>query len=145
MWLTLLGLIPGLLSAWNTYQAAKLNTQVEMYKAKTGADTATAQAVIAGLNAEGAQNVERYKAMAGNPWLTFLFVFMSMPLGLYLWQTIFIDKIVCKWIWGVTCSTDPIGGDVGMWCGIILAGTFGGGTALGIAKSWFHGRSKDSI
>jgi len=143
MLLTLLGLIPGLLSFLTAWQQKKLDTQVEMFKAKTGADAETSRNLVVQANTETQGNNERLKIVVGNKWMTFLFVFMSLPVGLYLWQTIFIDKILCKWIWGATCSTDPIGGDVGVWCGLIIAGTFGYGTVSAIARTWFHGRSRE--
>lgn len=33
---------------------------------------------------------------------------LSVPIVVYLWQTILVDKIVCKWIWGVECKTDDL-------------------------------------
>ena len=140
MFLALIGLIPGLLSAWNSWQAKKLDTQVEMFKAKTGADTETAKNIVVGANVEAQANNERLKVISGNKWMTFLFVFMTMPVALYLWETVFIDKIACKWIWGSTCSTDPIGGEIAEWCKLIIAATFGYGAVNGIAKTWFYGK-----
>ncbi len=113
-----------------------------MFKAKTGADTATARDIVVSANVEAQADNERLKVIASNRWMTFLFVFMSLPVGIYLWQTIVIDKIICKWIWGVTCSTDPIGGEISVWVSTIIAGTFGYGAVQGIAKMWFRGRSK---
>lgn len=33
---------------------------------------------------------------------------LSVPVIVYLWQTIIIDKIVCKWVFGVACRTDDL-------------------------------------
>lgn len=141
--LALLGLVPGLLNAWNNWQAKKVDAQVEMYKAKTGSDTETARNLVVAANVENATNVDRLKVVASNKWLTFLFVSMAAPLVPYIWKVIFFDKIACKWIYGDTCTTDPIAGDVGVWCGLIIGGIFGVGVVQHVTKSWFYGRSKD--
>ncbi len=140
MLLTLIGIIPGVLSAFKAWQDKKLDTQVEIFKAKTGADSDTARNLVIQANIESQNNTERLRIVSSNKWLTFLFVFMTMPVALYLWQTVFVDKIACKWIWGTTCSTDPIGGEVAHWCSLIIAATFGYGAVQGIAKTWFSGR-----
>jgi len=137
MLLTLLGLIPGLLTTVNSYLAKRVDAQVEMYKAKTGADEATARNVIAAANVENANNTDKLRVIASNPWLTFLFVFMAIPVALYEWKAMIIDKIVCVWIFSDTCNTDALHGDLSTWANIIIGGVFGFGTAQTIAKHWF--------
>ena len=141
MWLTLIGLIPGLLSAFTAWQSKKVDAQVEMFKAKTGADERTARDLVVSANKENEVNVERLKVVSSNSWLTFLYVFMSLPVGLYIWQIVFFDKILCKWIYGNTCTTDPITGDGGVWVGLIIGATFGVAGIQSITKSWFGRRT----
>lgn len=143
MWTIILGLIPGLLSAFTAWQSKKVDAQVEMFKAKTGADERTARDLVVSANTENANNTEKLKVISSNPWMTFLFVGMSMPVMFYIWQIIFFDKIACKWIYGTTCNTDPITGAGAVWVGVIIGGIFGYGTVQAITKSWFSGRSKD--
>jgi hypothetical protein len=131
----LLALIPGVLSAVTGYFTAKTNAQVEIYKAKTGADTETASKVIGGLAAADHENTSRLGIVAGSKLLTYLIVAFAAPLLWFEWKVIVYDTIL-----GLG-STSPIHGQVAAWANTIINFIFGGSTVLaltGVAHTYFN-------
>lgn len=106
MWLTLLGLLPGLLGKVTDYFAARQNAQVQMYMAKTGADK---EAAIAALQASTSVQTKWWFVAAIGP-------MFAIPCVAFMWKCIIWDNLL-----GLG-TTDPLRGDV-QWAFIIIVGS----------------------
>jgi len=155
MWfLSILGLLPKLLDVFTTWQKNCLDAQVQLYQAKTGTDKTTATAAVQENNA----NTEKLRIVAGNKWLTWLFVLGALPPILTEAKVMLVDKIACpavnlplsvaqkaagvhQYFMGLDCMTDPTGGAVAVWAAMAMGALFGYGTMQTVASNWFARRS----
>jgi hypothetical protein len=76
------------------------------------------------MKTEQAANTVRIAGMSHPIWWLGWIGFVS-PFAIYTWKVVVWDKVLQ---WGIT---DPIGGVVGEWGGIIVASIFGGSFAMG--------------
>lgn len=132
---TILGWIASILGSpflnkISDYLIARSNTELGKYQGDVTVATAAIQAEIASRNAQ-----KEIIITEQGHWLTrSIRPLMALPLAIYLWKVIVWDKIICAFF--VACpagSTDPIGGNVGEWMGIIIISYFGTTAAVDVA------------
>lgn len=131
MWLTLLGLIPGLSTAAQFIVGKVFDSKVSMVQARIGGDRDVAVALVKASETAAHEETSRLGIIASNKLLTFLLIAAAIPLIGFEWKVIVWDKILG---WG---STDPITGQVADWGNTVWYFLFGSPTAMGIAKLWF--------
>jgi len=131
MFLTLLGMIPGISQVVQAITTAWFNTKVQMYQARAGVTKETAIAAIQAEVQNNQTKVSWITALAGNPIMMMIVVGFSMPYIIYEWQCIVIDTV---WNHGTT-YTNPIQGNLADWSNIILSGIFVTSTGVGIAHA----------
>lgn len=134
--LALLSLIPGIGTVIQSVVSALFDAKVKIMQAKTGADRDTAVAILKAAEVEAHERTAALSIIAGNTLLTLLVVSFAIPLVLYEWQVVVVDKLVCNWF-SLNCSTDPIKGQVADWATTIIAFIFGTPAAMSLGRMWF--------
>ena len=141
MFLTLIGLIPGLLSAWTTWQKNKFDAQVQIIQAKTGADKAAAVELAKTAAVEAHESTARLSVIAGSSVLLTIVVGLAAPLVIYEWKIIVVDIVIGPGhflLWSWDGNTDPIRGQVADWATTIIAGVLGSTTSLALGHMYFN-------
>ena len=94
--------IPGLTDLGNKWVTASYDAKVKTFVAKTGASRDVAVAAIAA-----------QAQVAGKWWfVAALMPALAGPFVIWSWKAIAVDKVLCVFLFGVTCSTDPLGTDL---------------------------------
>jgi hypothetical protein len=141
MFMTILGLIPGLSSLVNGITTAYFNSKVQLTKARIGGDEKVAtQMIVASAQAEH-ENTSKLSVLASNKFLTFMLIAFALPWIGYEWKVVVWDNILAPVLLGHEGYTAKIGGEVGAWATTIIGFLFGSSTTLAIGKMWF-GRDK---
>ena len=134
MLLTLLGMIPGLLSLIEKFQSSYFDSKVKIYQAKTGADRDVAVEALQSAEKEAHERTTALSIIASSKILTIMVVAFAFPLIAFEWWVILHDKI---WCIGRHClDTDPITGAVGDWASTIIVSIFGSSTSMALGKMW---------
>lgn len=147
--LAFLKFIPGL--SWVADFAEKImgkyfDTKVALVSARLGVDRDVAVGMLKAAAQDNLTNSHKLGIFASNPLLTCLLLAFALPLALFMWKGIFVDKIVgpgCIWYIHACWigHTDPITGLLADWGNTVIYFLFGAPTAMGIGKMWF-GRNK---
>lgn len=144
--LMLLKFIPGVSSLVETITTKWFDTKVQLTCARLGVDRDVATAMLKAAAQAEITNAHKLSIFASNPLLTALLIAFALPLAIFEWKGIFVDKVVgpgCIW-YTHACwvgRTDPITGQIADWAQTIIYFLFGAPTAMGIGKMWF-GRNK---
>ncbi len=128
MWLSLLGLVPGLLGAWTSWQKNKFDAQVQSYQARMGASRDVA---VAAIQATAAVATKWWFVAAGEAAIVW-------SVAILLAKEFVWDKVVGSFV-GCnghtlpgTCTsfmTDPLGGNLDWVVATVVLGCFGAGIA----------------
>ncbi len=140
--------ITGGITAWtNAYYDAK----VQITKARVGGDVNVAKQIVTGVVAEGQTRVEFLKTVGQSKFLMFLVGSFAGPWAVYQAKVVLWDNIVYPIFftcarpdaWGQCYGyTPPIGGTVGEWAGVIIAGIFGTGSVMAVGQMFFNRRER---
>jgi len=131
MWMTLIGLIPGLTSLASGIVSTVFNAKVQITQAKIGGDRDVAVKLVQAAAQQEHEDTAKLGIIAGNTLLTVLLVLFAIPLVAFEWKVIVWDKLLS---WG---STDPITGQVADWANTVIYFLFGAPTVMGLGKMWF--------
>lgn len=140
MLLTLLGMIPGVLSLVNGFQTAYFDAKVRIFMARSGAEKDVAVAALQAAAQSDHETTSRLAIIASNRVLMGILLALIIPFIAWEWSAIMVDIV---WLRGkcgagfdIPC-TDPIKGQLADWGNTIIASVTGSGTALGVAKMYF--------
>lgn len=131
MWALLLSYLPGVvksaLEAYNKHQ----DTVLGKYKVDGTVDVAALSGAVALEQAKA----EVLKAEQGHWFTRSIRPLMAMPVVIFLWKVIVVDKIVGPAL-GYKWATDAITGDAGVWVGLIIGGYFLHGSLMEGIRRW---------
>jgi len=137
MFASLLALIPGALSLLQWWFGKQVD--IEMAKTNASRDVAVAAVQAAAQEADG--RAKTWGFISGSKLLSLLVIFLAVPIGLYEWKEIVVDKIIgpgciLEWCW--IGNTDPIGDTmVAGWMNTIIASLFASSSVLAVAHLWW--------
>lgn len=132
IFMSLIGLIPGLTSLFAAIAKARYDAQVAIIQARTGADAETAGKLVYAAAVEAHEATARLSVIAGSTILLLIVAGFATPLIIFEWKVIVWDKVLG---WG---STDPLTGLVADWANTIIAGVFGAPTALALGHMYYN-------
>lgn len=122
------------------------DTKVALVSARLGVDRDATIGLLQAAAKDNLTNAHKLGIFASNPLLTCLLIAFALPLAIFEWKGVVIDKVVgpgCIW-YTHACwvgQTDPLKGMLADWSQTIIYFLFGAPTAMGIGKMWF-GRNK---
>lgn len=143
MWLAIkaaLSLIPGIGNFIVNAEKVFFDAKVRLVSIRTGADVNIATQLIQGQAQADARNVQRLSIFASNKILMFILVGFAIPIVFWFNKAVAYDKIICVWIWGTTCSTDELKGEVLEITRTVIYFLFGTPAVMGLGKmgmAWF--------
>jgi len=129
--LSLLSLIPGLSTLIQSIVTAFFNAKVQITQAKIGGDRDVAVQIVQAAVQQEHENTARLSIIAGNKLLTIMIIAFALPLLVFEYKVIIIDKVL-----GLG-TTDPLTGQVADWATTIISFLFGAPTVLSLGKMWF--------
>lgn len=100
-------------------------------KAQNDSQRIAADQAIATLEAQRAVLVAEAASGGIQSWIRPLF---ALPFVVWTWVVVFVDPIGCKWLFGHTCSTDPLSSDMASLMTVVVGGYFIGRSAEKITR-----------
>lgn len=140
----LIGLIPGVLNFAENWQKNAYDAKVRIMTARIGGDKARAEEIVKLAMAEKHEQNTWLSIIASSPLLTWLIILFALPLVIFAWKVVVIDKVIGPGCIFNACwdgSTDAIKGQVAEWANTIIVSIFGSATAIPVAKMIFANRS----
>lgn len=146
--LAFLGAIPIIGQIITAFTTAMFNAKVKLVQARTGADLGVAVEMVKASALQEHENTSKLAILASNPLLTFMLAGFALPLIIFFWKVVVVDKVL-----GTGCidlyywkgcwlgKTDELNGNAGDWATTIIGFLFGSGTTLAVGKMYF-GRDK---
>jgi hypothetical protein len=134
--------IPAITGGINNWVSKYYDAKVQITAARIGGDVDVAKALVSGVVAEGTTRVQFLQTVSQSRFLMALVGGFAFPWMIYQGKVVLWDNILCIWFLGEYGFTPPIGGTVGAWAGIIIAGIFGSGTVMGIGQMFFNRKNQ---
>lgn len=134
--------LPSIVRGFEAFTKAHYDAKVKITTARIGGDVTVAQQMVTGIVAEGQTRVEFLRVVSQSKFLMFLVGGFAVPWMVYQGKVVLWDNIMCKWFLGVYGFTPPIGGTVGEWAGVIIAGIFGTGGVMAVGQMFFNRRER---
>jgi hypothetical protein len=143
--------IPAITGGLSKWTEAYYNAKVQITKARVGGDERVARQLVTGVVAEGQTRVEFLKAVGQSKFLMFLVGGFAIPWMVYQAKVVLYDNVIVPLFftcarpdaWGQCYGyTAPIGGTVGEWAGVIIAGIFGTGSVMAVGQMFFNRRER---
>src|SRR6185295_20125927 len=135
--LSILGLVPGLLTFVQGWQQRYYDTKVRLTMARLNVDRDVATKLIDAQSQADHENTAKLSIFAGNKILTFMLVGFATPLIAFIWKVVVVDIVIgpgCIFGFCWVGSTDPIKGQVAEWATTIIGFLFGTSGAVTIGK-----------
>lgn len=134
--------IPAITGGITAFTTAFYNAKVQITTARIGGDVNVAKQLVSGIVAEGQVRVSFLQAVSQSKFLMFLVGGFATPWIVYEWKIVLWDNILCKAFYDVYGFTPPIGGTVGDWAGVIIAGIFGTGSVMAVGQMFFNRKER---
>lgn len=134
--------IPAVMGGLNNFVSKYYDAKVQITTARIGGDVAVAKQLVTGIVAEGQVRVSFLQTVSQSKFLMFLVGGFAMPWIAYEWKVVLWDNMLHFTIYGSYGFTPTIGGVVGDWAGVIIAGIFGTGSVMALGHMFFN--RKDS-
>lgn len=134
--------LPSLVHGFEAFTRAHYDAKVKITTARIGGDVEVAKAMVTGIVSEGQTRVEFLKTVSQSKFLMCLVGGFAVPWIVYEWKVVVFDNMLCPYIYGKACFTNPITGLVAEWAGVILAGIFGTGSVMAVGQMFFNRRER---
>ncbi len=134
--------VPAIAGGINNFTNKYYDAKVQITTARIGGDRDVAKQLVTGIVTEGQTRVEFLKAVGQSKFLMFLIGGFAFPWMVYQAKVVLYDNIVSHWIYGVYGFTPAIGGTVGEWAGVIIAGIFGAGGVMAVGQMYFNRKER---
>lgn len=132
--------LPSIVHGFEAFTKAHYDAKVKITTARIGGDVDVAKAMVTGIVAEGQTRVEFLKTVSQSKFLMCLVGGFAVPWIAYEWKVVVFDNMLCPYVYGKACFTNPITGLVAECAGVILAGIFGTGSVMAVGQMFFNGR-----
>lgn len=129
----LLGAIPYVGGAIEKVTTVVYESRVRIAMSYHGVARDVAVEMLRSSASDNQTRVAILQIFSSTPVLLGLLVAFSIPPVAYEWKVVLVDNIICPVLWGVTCETTAIRGDVMDWMRTVVNWLFGTGIALAIA------------
>ncbi len=130
--------IPAVMGGLNNFVSKYYDAKVQITTARIGGDVAVAKQLVTGIVAEGQVRVSFLQTVSQSKFLMFLVGGFAMPWIAYEWKVVLWDNMLHFTIYGSYGFTPTIGGVVGDWAGVIIAGIFGTGSVMALGHMFFN-------
>lgn len=130
--------IPAITGGITAFTSAYFDAKVRITTARIGGDVDVAKQLVSGIVSEGQTRVSFLQVVSQSKFLMFLVGGFAFPWMAYEWKVVLWDNIISKWLYGSYGFTPPIGGTVGDWAGVIIAGIFGTGGVMAVGHMFFN-------
>ncbi len=134
--------IPAITGGINNFVSKYYDAKVQITTARIGGDKEVAKALVSGVVAEGQTRVEFLKTVSQSKFLMCLVGGFAVPWIVYEWKVVVFDNMLCPYLYGKACFTNPITGLVAEWAGVILAGIFGTGSVMAVGQMFFNRKER---
>lgn len=143
--------IPSLVNGVTSFTQAYYDAKVRITTVRIGGDTAVAKQLVTGIVAEGQTRVEFLRVVSQSRFLMFLVGGFALPWMVYQAKAVAWDNVIYPIFatcarpdaWGQCYGyTPPIGGTVGEWAGVIIAGIFGTGGVMAIGQMFYNRKER---
>lgn len=134
--------LPSIVHGFEAFTKAHYDAKVRITTARIGGDVGVAKSMVTGIVAEGQTRVEFLKTISQSKFLMCLVGGFAIPWIVYEWKVVVFDNMLCPYVYGKACFTNPITGLVAEWAGVILAGIFGTGSVMAVGQMFFNRRER---
>lgn len=134
--------LPSIVHGFEAFTKAHYDAKVKITTARIGGDVDVAKSMVTGIVAEGQTRVEFLKTISQSKFLMCLVGGFAVPWIVYEWKVVVFDNMLCPYVYGKACFTNPITGLVAEWAGVILAGIFGTGSVMAVGQMFFNRRER---
>lgn len=143
--------IPAITGGITSFTQAYYDAKVQIVKARVGGDVDVAKQIVTGIVAQDQTRVEFLKVVSQSKFLMFLVGGFAVPWMVYQAKVVLYDNVIVPLFfscarpdaWGQCYGyTAPIGGTVGEWAGVIIAGIFGTGSVMAVGQMFFNRRER---